>query len=221
MVSKKLVKALNEHINLEMYSGYLYLAMSIKTHEENYKGYSSWLFKQYQEEFEHSHDFIHFMQQRDMSVELKPVQVEPIKETDPLKIAKLVLEHERNVTKSIYKLHDLAKQENDYATEIFMHKYINEQIQEEDTAQDIIDKFTFAGESTSAKYSIDKELGGRIAIRLFLFFNNHSFYMFAMINSLGNLKIISLFGWTGYVLANTHNISSSNACSSFVFNADK
>ena len=82
MVSKKLVKALNEHINLEMYSGYLYLAMSIKTHEENYKGYSSWLFKQYQEEFEHSHDFIHFMQQRDMSVELKPVQVEPIKETD-------------------------------------------------------------------------------------------------------------------------------------------
>lgn len=102
------------------------------------------------------------MQQRDMSVELKPVQVEPIKETDPLKIAKLVLEHERNVTKSIYKLHDLAKQENDYATEIFMHKYINEQIQEEDTAQDIIDKFTFAGESTSAKYSIDKELGGRI-----------------------------------------------------------
>ena len=145
MVSKKLVKALNEHINLEMYSGYLYLAMSIKTHEENYKGYSSWLFKQYQEEFEHSHDFIHFMQQRDMSVELKPVQVEPI-----------------NVTKSIYKLHDLAKQENDYATEIFMHKYINEQIQEEDTAQDIIDKFTFAGESTSAKYSIDKELGGRI-----------------------------------------------------------
>ena len=162
MVSKKLVKALNEHINLEMYSGYLYLAMSIKTHEENYKGYSSWLFKQYQEEFEHSHDFIHFMQQRDMSVELKPVQVEPIKETDPLKIAKLVLEHERNVTKSIYKLHDLAKQDNDYATEIFMHKYINEQIQEEDTAQDIIDKFTFAGESTSAKYSIDKELGGRI-----------------------------------------------------------
>lgn len=162
MVSKKLVKALNEHINLEMYSGYLYLAMSIKTHEENYKGYSSWLFKQYQEEFEHSHDFIHFMQQRDMAVELKSVQVEPIKETDPLKIAKLVLEHERNVTKSIYKLHDLAKQENDYATEIFMHKYINEQIQEEDTAQDIIDKFTFAGESTSAKYSIDKELGGRI-----------------------------------------------------------
>ena len=56
----------------------------------------------------------------------------------------------------------MAKQENDYATEIFMHKYINEQIQEEDTAQDIIDKFTFAGESTSAKYSIDKELGGRI-----------------------------------------------------------
>ena len=162
MVSKKLVKALNEHVNLEMYSGYLYLTMSIKTHEENYKGYSSWLFKQYQEELEHSHDFIHFMQQRDMVVELKSVQVEPIKETDPLKIAKLVLEHERNVTKSIYKLHDLAKQENDYATEIFMHKYINEQIQEEDTAQDIIDKFTFAGDSTSAKYSIDKELGERV-----------------------------------------------------------
>ncbi len=161
MVSKKIVAALNEHINLEIYSGYLYLAMSIKTHEENYKGYSSWLFKQYEEELGHSHDFIHFMQQRDMTVELKPVKAEPITEKDPLKIAKMVLEHERNVTKSIYQLHDLAKQENDYATEIFMHKYINEQIQEEDTAQDIIDKFTFAGDSTSAKYSIDKELSTR------------------------------------------------------------
>ena len=62
MVSKKLVKALNEHINLEMYSGYLYLAMSIKTHEENYKGYSSWLFKSStKKEFEHSHDFYSFL----------------------------------------------------------------------------------------------------------------------------------------------------------------
>ncbi len=162
MVSKKLVKALNEHINLEMYSGYLYLSMSIQANRQNYKGYASWLFKQYQEELEHSHDFMHFMQQRDMDIVLKPIAVEPVTETDPLNIAKAVLEHERNVTKSIYKLHDLAKQESDYATEIFMHKYINEQIEEEDTAQDIIDKFTFVGDSTSAKYSIDRELGARV-----------------------------------------------------------
>ncbi|MFR5068703.1 MAG: ferritin [Eubacteriales bacterium] len=204
MVSKKLVKALNEHINLEMYSGYLYLAMSIKTHEENYKGYSSWLFKQYQEEFEHSHDFIHFMQQRDMSVELKPVQVEPIKETDPLKIAKLVLEHERNVTKSIYKLHDLAKQENDYATRNFicinalMNKFKKKTQHKISLINLHLRRKHFSKILSLIKSWVDELLIQETGVinqnPPVSFFNNHSFYMFAMINSLGNLKIISLFG---------------------------
>lgn len=68
------------------------------------------------------------------------------------------MEHEKKVTESIYRLHDIAKKNDDYATEIFMHKYINEQIEEEDLAQTIIDKFLFAGDSTAAKYAVDKEL---------------------------------------------------------------
>ena len=95
-----------------------------------------------------------------MSVELKPVQVEPIKETDPLKIAKLVLEHERNVTKSIYKLHDLAKQENDYATEILCINTLMNKFKKKTQHKISLINLHFAGESTSAKYSIDKELGG-------------------------------------------------------------
>lgn len=154
-------KAFNEQINFEMSSAYLYLGMSINMHAKNYKGYANWLLKQYQEELEHALDFISFMQKRDVEVELLDIEATNTDFTAPIDVAKAVLDHEKKVTKSIYALHDAAKKEGDYASEIFLHSYISEQIGEEDSAQDIIDKFTFAGESKAAQYSVDKELGQR------------------------------------------------------------
>lgn len=159
-MKKELVQAMNEQIQMEMESGYLYLALAVKMEEENFKGYASWLTKHYKEEFEHAVEFIEFMQKRHMPVVLKDIKVETIKETQPLEIAKMVLAHEEKVTQSIYKLHDMAKKADDYATEIFMHTFINEQIEEEDLAQSIIDKFTFAKGNQAAMYAVDKEVGG-------------------------------------------------------------
>ncbi|MEG0250273.1 MAG: ferritin [Peptostreptococcus sp.] len=157
-MEKEVLKAMNEHINLEIYSGYLYLTMSIQMEKYNYKGFSKWLLDHSKEELSHAEDFISYLQKRNVSATLYDIKADSIDKKEPLDIAKLVLKHEAKVTSQIYELHDIAKKNNDYATEVFMHKYINEQIEEEDLAQTIIDKFTFAGDSTAAKYSVDKEL---------------------------------------------------------------
>lgn len=156
-MKKEVIKAMNDQINLEMYSGYLYLSLSIQMEKVNYKGYSEWLLKHYEEELSHAKDFIKFLQKRNVSADLYDIKAEKVNYEDPLEVAKVVLEHEKKVTQSIYNLHDIAKKHDDYATEIFMHEYISEQIEEEDLAQTIIDKFTFAGDSTAAKYSVDRE----------------------------------------------------------------
>lgn len=160
-MNETLFNEMNKQINFELHSGYLYLAMSLKMQAANFKGYSNWLYKQYEEEFEHARQFIEFLQKRDMEPQLSAIELEVLEHTHPLQIAKVALEHERKVTDRIYKLHDLAKQCKDYATEIFLHSFISEQIEEEDNAQDIIDKFTFAGQSTSALYVVDRELAQR------------------------------------------------------------
>lgn len=160
-MKENVLKALNDQINFEISSAYLYLAMSIAMHDQNYKGYANWLFKQYREELVHAEDFIAFVQKRDSTVTLDVVKKPEVAITDPLELAKAVLAHEQKVTKAIYTLHDLAKKEDDYASEIFLHTYISEQTEEEDSAQDIIDKFSFAGSSTAARYAVDRELAGR------------------------------------------------------------
>lgn len=160
-MEQEVLNEFDEQINFEINSAYLYLAMSIKMHDLNYKGYASWLKKQYYEELEHADEFIQFMQKRDAVPKLKAVTETEVVAENPLDIAKAVLAHEKKVTAAIYKLHDTAKKSGDYASEIFLHSFISEQIQEEDSAQDIIDKFTFAGNSKAAQYAVDKELGAR------------------------------------------------------------
>lgn len=156
-MDKNVIEAMNEQINLEMYSGYLYLNLSIQMERLNYKGYSQWLADHYFEELSHAQDFIKYLQKRNVSASLLDIKVHNVSYKEPLDVAKAVLEHEKKVTQSIYKLHDLAKKYSDYATEIFLHGYISEQIEEEDIALGIIDKFTFAGDSTAAKYAVDRE----------------------------------------------------------------
>lgn len=157
-MDKKVIDAVNDQINLELYSAYIYLAYSVAMERANYKGYAEWLMKHGKEEIGHGMDFLEFLQKRDESATLMDIKAENVKETEPLEVANAILAHEKKVTASIYKLHDVSKQAGDYATEIFTHGYINEQIEEEDLALNIVDKFTFAGRDTSAKYSVDQEL---------------------------------------------------------------
>lgn len=158
-MDQKVIDAMNEHINYEFYSGYIYLGLAIQMEKKNYKGFAKWLEKHYEEELEHGKDFLSFMIMRSESPSLLDIKMENFDDIcEPIDVAKKIYEHERTVTKSIYKLHDMTKEANDYATEIFMHKYIAEQIEEEDITKDIVDMFTLAGDDIAAKVQMDRTL---------------------------------------------------------------
>lgn len=158
-MDKNVLDAMNEHINYEFYSGYIYLELAIQMERKNYKGFARWLEKHYEEELEHAKDFILFMIKRGQSPKLLDIKMEDFDSiSTPLEVAKKIYEHEKTVTKSIYSLHDMAKKADDYATEIFMHKYIEEQIEEEDLTQNIVDMFTLAEDDIAARVQMDKTL---------------------------------------------------------------
>lgn len=161
MMNETVRVALNAQINKELLSAYLYLGMSLSMNEANFKGYSHWLQKQAAEEMEHAQEFISYLQKRDAKVELESIPFTPCKTQDPLEVAEAVLAHERSITESINQLTELVQKEKDHATEIFLHSFITEQIEEEDNAQDIISMFQFAGESKAARYQVDLNLGNR------------------------------------------------------------
>ncbi len=160
-MKQEVLDALNEQINYELYSGYIYLNLSIAMERENYKGYAKWLANHYKEELAHADQFIEFIQKRDAKPELKTIEMKALEIKEPLEVAKIILDHEKKVTERIYKIHDVAKKNDDYATEIFMHQFINEQIEEEELALDIVDNFTLADGNIAAKITIDRELGSK------------------------------------------------------------
>ena len=158
-MDKKVLTALNEQINFELYSGYLYLSLSLAMEENNYKGYAKWLAAQYQEELDHAKAFIDYMHKRGVRPTLHNIEMTEVTAKEPLDVAKLVLEHEQKVSQRIYNIHDVAKQAHDYSTEIFMHQFIEEQTEEEDITREIVDQFTLAGKEIAARMVIDRELG--------------------------------------------------------------
>lgn len=160
-MNQEVLDALNEQINFELYSGYIYLNLSILMERENYKGYAMWLSNHYKEELQHAEQFIEFIQKRDATPKLMDIEMKAFDVKEPLEVAKIILEHEKKVTERIYKIHDVAKKNNDYASEIFMHQFINEQIEEEELALDIVDSFTLANDNIAAKITIDRELGNK------------------------------------------------------------
>ena len=151
----EMAKAMSEHAVFEMYSGYIYLQASLAMEKENYKGYSKWLFDHYKEEFTHAEDFIAFLQKRDITPQLSDIKYEAVNLKTPLEVAKLILEHEQQVTAKISALLKQARELGDYASEVFLHSYIDEQIEEEDIAKNNFDLFTLAGDNISARLSVD------------------------------------------------------------------
>lgn len=160
-MNEKLLKAMNQQICKEFESAYLYLDMAMEMEEAKFKGYASWLYKQYREEVSHAENFIRFLERRRERPVLSDIKAPALKAADPLEIARMVLEHEQGISASINELYDLADEVRDHATMIFLQSFISEQIEEEDNAQGVIDQFEFAGDSTAARYTVDTQLGQR------------------------------------------------------------
>ncbi|MCQ2285785.1 MAG: ferritin [Bacteroidales bacterium] len=153
--------AINAQINAEMWSAYLYLAMSLDANDKGFFGVANWFKKQYEEEMEHAFRFVKYLQDQMARVELSPITEFTTKWASPLAMYENALAHEKKVTALINDLYKLSLKENDYATTIMLQWFVTEQVEEENDAQTIVDMFKMAGNDKTALFMIDRKLGKR------------------------------------------------------------
>lgn len=161
MISKKMSDRINEQINREIYSAYLYLAMSARMSEAGFKGVGHWLMLQYHEEMFHAMKFLTYLQDQGATVQLKAIASPDFKETAVKELFQRVLEHEKGVTKSIHEIMALAIEERDYATQVLDQWYVDEQVEEEKNATEILQAIGLIGNAPHGVYMLNLELGER------------------------------------------------------------
>jgi len=161
MINKKMTQALNEQINREMYSAYLYMAMSNHSAKVGLKGFANWFMVQYHEEMFHAMKLYEYIQRQGEDVVLKPIEAPPGEFKSALDMFEQTLAHERYITKSIGELMDLAISKKDHATQIFLEWYVTEQVEEEENDNDMIAQLKLIGDNPHALLMLDRELSAR------------------------------------------------------------
>ena len=167
MISEKLLDALNEQVNAEYYSAYLYHSMSASMENTALKGTANWLFVQAKEEMAHGINIYQYILDRGEAPVLAAIQQPPVTFKDIKEIFEMVYEHEQKVTSLINAIATLALQENDHACYQFIMWYVNEQVEEESNASDIIDKIELIGDEKGLLLALDIELGARAYVNPF------------------------------------------------------
>ena len=162
MIDKKMQKAINEQINAEMYSAYLYLSMSAWFEGKNFKGMANWMRVQAQEEMVHAMKFFDFVNERGGTVTLKAIDAPETKWDSPVAVFEAGYAHEQKVTALINNLVDVAREVKDHASEIFLQWYVTEQIEEEASASEIVWKLKMVGDKGHGVFMLDRELGARV-----------------------------------------------------------
>jgi ferritin len=161
MLSKTIEKALNEQINREMFSAYLYMSMSSFAESKGMKGIAKWFMVQYHEEMVHAMKFFEYVNAKNGTVKLGAIEQPESTFKSILEMMEKTLAHEQFITKSINDLMDLAISEKDYATKVLLDWYVNEQVEEEKNTTENVQMLKMAGDNPSAMYMVDKELGVR------------------------------------------------------------
>ncbi|OIO64802.1 ferritin [Candidatus Woesearchaeota archaeon CG1_02_57_44] len=160
-LTERMHGALNDQVTAELHAAHLYLAMAADFEAQNLTGMAAWMKTQAQEELAHAMRIYDYINTRDSKVTLKSLDAPPADFGGPIGAFKAALEHEKKVTGMIHRLVALAREEKDLATESFLQWYVNEQVEEESTAQAIIEKIELVGDKGTALYLLDKELGAR------------------------------------------------------------
>ncbi|MBT8045616.1 MAG: ferritin [Pontiella sp.] len=163
MISDKMQKELNEQVNKEFYSAYMYLAMSAYCNTIGLPGFAHWMRLQYEEENMHVTRMYDYILNQGGEIHLKAIEEPPTEYGTPIEVFEQTLEHEQFITKSIHKLMSLAVQETDYATQTFLQWYVTEQVEEEANVNDILLPLRMVGEDKSGLMLIDQQLSGRAA----------------------------------------------------------
>ena len=167
MLSEKLTKAINEQVNAEYYSAYLYHSMSAFMERSGFKGVANWLFVQAKEEMTHGVHMYQYILERGVAPSLTAIQQPQASFSGITEIFEKVLAHEQKVTQSINSIASLALGENDHACYQFMMWYVNEQVEEEANATEILDKLKMIGENKGLLLALDNELAARTFVNPF------------------------------------------------------
>jgi ferritin len=161
MLSEKMAEALNGQVNKEMYSAYLYMAMSAHANDRGLKGFANWFMVQYHEEMLHAMKIYEYIQRQGAPIKLQVIEQPPAEFASVLEMFEKTLTHERFITRSINELVELAVAEKDHATQIFLQWYVTEQVEEEENDTDIIAQLKLIGDNPHALMMLDRELTTR------------------------------------------------------------
>jgi len=164
MINKRMQDAINEQIKFEIYSANLYLSMSAYIEGKNLKGIAHWLRVQYEEETFHALKLYDYLKNREGQVIIQSIDAPPSEFGTPLETFEKVLEHEQHVTAGINKLYKIAIEENDFAAQIFLQWFVNEQMEEEASASEVIGKMKLIGDRGVDLLYLDTELSARVFV---------------------------------------------------------
>ncbi|MFW5945741.1 MAG: ferritin [Candidatus Natronoplasma sp.] len=161
MINEDIQEAINEQINAELYSAYIYLSMAADLGDRGLDGFETWMYSQFIEEINHAMRLYQYIESRGGRVKLEEIEKPKTEWDSPLEIFKDAYEHEQYVTGRINELADLAEEKNDRATLQMLQWFIDEQVEEEESAEEIVDQLEMVGDDSSALLMMDKEMGQR------------------------------------------------------------
>ncbi len=162
MLKKKMLKALNEQINAEMFSSYLYLSMESYFQSISLTGFAAWMRAQVQEEMMHAMKFYDFINERGEKVTLEAIAKPESTWPNPLAAFEAIQKHEEHVTSLINNLVDLAISEKDHASNNFLQWFVAEQVEEEASVGEVVEKLKLIKDNPSGLFMMDAELGKRV-----------------------------------------------------------
>lgn len=162
MISKEIDAAINKQINEELSSSYIYLSMSAYLADQGLDGFASWMRTQVQEEMFHATKFINYLEERGGRVIYDSIPKPQTEWNDIVDVFEGTLAHEKHITGCINNLMDLAIEKRDHATISFLQWFIDEQVEEEATAEDMLNKLKLTGGKGNALFFMNQEAGKRV-----------------------------------------------------------
>jgi len=164
MISKRMEEELNKQINAEFYSSYLYLSMAAWFDLQNLAGFSNWMNVQAQEEWAHGLKIFNFVNERGGKVTLDKIDAPKTEWTDIINVYEDVLEHEQKITGLINRLSDIAIEESDHATKNFLHWFVDEQVEEEASVDNVLQQLKMIEGKGTGLFLLDREMQSRVFV---------------------------------------------------------
>lgn len=161
MLKEKILEQLNQQFNHELYSAYLYYAVAGYFEAQSLKGFAHWMIVQAKEELLHVNRIYNYINDKDGKVAFRQVDAPPEDWKSHMAAVEDVYKHECVVSEQINECVALAIKENDYATHTFLHWFVAEQVEEEATSKDLVEKLRLIGDNPSGLFLLDNELGQR------------------------------------------------------------